>query len=670
MSDAADTAMGSRAGSMFGHYRLLRLLGPGGFGEVYEAEDTLLHRHVALKLIAARYSHDPVFRERLFREAQHAARLHDPHVVPIHGCGEIDGQLYIDMRLIKGINLQALLAREGPLDPPRAVAIVRQIASALDAAHADRVTHRDVKPGNILVNRDDFACLVDFGLANAAGEAKLTSTGTTIGTFAYMAPERFGNAEVTARSDIYALACVLYECLTGSQPFAPGDLPALITAHLTAPIPRPSRCRPDIPAAFDEVITRGMAKDPTHRYASAGNLALAAQHALGAPDRDADTVLVSTCTTPPPDESGTVGEPTPTSETIAAPTPLVPAETLVVTPLPAAQTVVVPPTATPPGPTTPNRVPSVDPHRAQRPSPARKSRSKRRLAAAVGAVALTAVAVVGIVVMVGHKSAPPAPPSPAPPPQAAKQAQAVLFGGVEDPRGVAVDSSGNVYVAESGNGKVLTLPAGSTTPTVLRFSGQRDTLGLAVDSRGTVYVTDSIDNEVAALSAGSTIPTVLPFTGLDFPSGVAVDGNGTVYVADTGNHRVLALPAGSTTQRALPFTDLPDTSGVAVDSNGAVYVTDTRNSQVLTLAPGSSTPTVLPFTGLRYPSDVAVDGNGAVYVVDSNNHRVLKLPAGSTDPIVLPFTDLKSPWGVALDGRGTIYVTDSQNNRVVKLPAS
>ncbi|OBH03805.1 hypothetical protein A5696_06825 [Mycobacterium sp. E2699] len=658
MSDAADTTMGSRAGSMFGHYRLHRLLGPGGFGEVYEAEDTVLHRLVALKLIAARYSHDPVFRERLFREAQHAARLHDPHVVPIHGCGEIDGQLYIDMRLIKGINLQALLAREGPLDPPRAVAIVRQIASALDAAHADQVTHRDVKPGNILVNRDDFACLVDFGLANAAGEAKLTSTGTTIGTFAYMAPERFGNAEVTARSDIYALACVLYECLTGSQPYAPGDLPALITAHLTAPIPRPSQCRPDIPAAFDEVIARGMAKDPTQRYASAGELALAAQHALGNPDRDDDdTILIG---------SGA----SPASETIAAPTPLAPADTLVVTPLAAAQTAEVPSTDTPTRPTAPNLVPSAKPERPQRPSPAKRFSGKRRLAVAVGAVALTAAAIVGIVIMVGQRSAPPATPPPAPPPPAAEPSQAVLLAGVEDPRGVAVDSGGTVYVAESGNDKVLTLPPGSTTPTVLRFTGQRDTLGIAVDGRGTVYLTDSIDNEVAALPAGSTIPTVLPFTGLDYPSGVAVDGNGTVYVADTGNHRVLALAAGSTTQRTLPFTDRPDACGVAVDGKGAVYVTDTRNNQVLMLPPGSNTPTVLPFTGLGYPSGVAVDSSGAVYVVDSNNHRVLKLPAGSTTPTVLPFAGLKSPWSVALDGKGAIYVTDSQNNRVVKLPAS
>jgi serine/threonine-protein kinase len=255
------TPPGLRAGSRFGRYRLRRLLGRGGFGEVYEAQDTVMDRLVALKLLAAPYSQNQVFWQRLYREAHAAGRLHDPHVVPIHHCGEIDAQFYIDMRLIKGTDLQAVLVRDGPLSPARAVAIVRQIAAALDAAHAEQMVHRDVKPANILLTGDDFACLVDFGLANAATDAKLTSSGITIGTFAYMAPERFGQGEVGYRADIYALAVVLYECLTGSPPYA-GDLPALMAAHLSAPIPRPSQRRPQIPAGFDDVIARGMAKNP------------------------------------------------------------------------------------------------------------------------------------------------------------------------------------------------------------------------------------------------------------------------------------------------------------------------------------------------------------------------------------------------------------------------
>ena len=282
----------SRAGSDFGHYHLRRLLGRGGMGEVYEAEDTRKDRTVALKLLPAAMSHDPVFRKRLQREARSAGRLQEPHVVPIHDYGEIDGVLYVDMRFIDGTDLRHMLTRYGPLTPARAVAIIRQIASALDAAHESGIMHRDVKPENILITRDEFAYLVDFGIANAATDDSLTELGTAVGTYAYMAPERFTSAEVTYRADIYALACVLHECLTGAQPYAADSVSVVITAHLMQPIPRPSAVRPGIPAAFDQVISRGMAKDPKDRYATAGDLAAAAHDALGSRDQDmADTIL-------------------------------------------------------------------------------------------------------------------------------------------------------------------------------------------------------------------------------------------------------------------------------------------------------------------------------------------------------------------------------------------
>ncbi|MDT5195129.1 MAG: serine/threonine kinase PknH [Mycobacterium sp.] len=282
----------SREGTQFGPYRLLRLIGKGGMGEVYEAEDTVKDRVVALKLLPEGVSHDPVFRKRLQREAHSAGRLQEPHVVPIHDYGEIDGVLYVDMRMINGSDLRKILKNFGPMTPARAVAIVRQIASALDAAHEGGVMHRDVKPENVLVNRDDFAYLVDFGIANAASDEKLTELGTAVGTYAYMAPERFTNDAVTYRADIYALACVLHECLTGAQPYSGDSVGVVITAHLMQPIPRPSVQRPGIPAAFDQVIARGMAKKPDDRYASAGDLAMSATEALTARDQDqAETIL-------------------------------------------------------------------------------------------------------------------------------------------------------------------------------------------------------------------------------------------------------------------------------------------------------------------------------------------------------------------------------------------
>ena len=274
----------SRVGTQFGPYRLRRLIGAGGFGEVYEAEDTVKDRVVALKLLPEALSRDDVFRKRLQREAHAAGRLAEPHVVPIHDFGEIDGLLYVDMRLIDGVDLHCLLS-DGPLTPARAVAIVRQVAAALDAAHRAGVMHRDVKPENVLITRDDFACLVDFGLATATSDERLTQMGTMVGTFSYMAPERFRNKEMTSSSDIYSLACVLHECLTGSRPYKADSLSSMITAHLTAPVPRPSQIRPGVPIGLDQVIARGMAKQPEDRFATARDLASAAHDALTATDK-------------------------------------------------------------------------------------------------------------------------------------------------------------------------------------------------------------------------------------------------------------------------------------------------------------------------------------------------------------------------------------------------
>ena len=283
------TGRGSRVGSVVGRYRLVRLIGRGGMGEVFEAEDAVKHRIVALKLLRETLADDPVFRKRLQREAHSAGRLKEPHVVPIHDYGEIDGLLYVEMRMIDGTDLRQILNRDGPLKPERAVAIIGQVASALDAAHEISVMHRDVKPENILVCRNDFAYLVDFGIANAANEATLTDSGTAVGTYAYMAPERFTNDEVNYRVDIYALSCVLHECLTGSLPYRADSVGALIAAHLMQPIPRPSELRTGIPKAFDWVIERGMAKKPEDRFPSAGGLALAAQDALSERNHDQAT---------------------------------------------------------------------------------------------------------------------------------------------------------------------------------------------------------------------------------------------------------------------------------------------------------------------------------------------------------------------------------------------
>jgi serine/threonine protein kinase len=282
----SDVAQDPQIGSQFGPYLLQRLLGRGGMGDVYEAQDTVNDRTIALKLLPAALSRDPEHRGRFQREARVASEIDNPHVVPIHDFGEIDGHLYVDMQLIDGTDLYTILRRHGPMSPVRAVTILRQIASALDAAHDNAVTHRDVKPPNILVTPDDFAYLIDFGTARFTSNEKLTDVGTAIGTYAYMAPERFQTADVDFRADIYALTCVLYECLTGSTPYRSESVEMLMAGHLMQPIPRPTNERPDLPKAFDDVIACGMAKRPEDRYQSAGALALAAEQAAGTRDDD------------------------------------------------------------------------------------------------------------------------------------------------------------------------------------------------------------------------------------------------------------------------------------------------------------------------------------------------------------------------------------------------
>lgn len=271
-------------GTRFGPYELRSVIGVGGMGEVYRAYDTARERMVAIKLLRPDMAADHSFQERFRRESRVAARLQEPHVIPVHNFGEIDGVLYIDMRLVEGPSLKEVLRAEGALQPARAVSIIRQVAAALDDAHASGLVHRDIKPENVLLTADDFAYLVDFGIAHGGGEASVTSTGLVVGSSAYMAPERFSGDRGGPASDVYSLACLLYETLTGRAPFEAADLRQVWGAHMFSAPPRPSIMRRGISRTFDDVVARGMAKDPQHRFASAGELARAAAAAAdGAP---------------------------------------------------------------------------------------------------------------------------------------------------------------------------------------------------------------------------------------------------------------------------------------------------------------------------------------------------------------------------------------------------
>lgn len=270
------------AESSFGRYQLQGLLGKGGMGQVYRAYDTQTHRVVAIKLLPEHLAKDQEFEHRFRREARTAASLNDPHVVPIHSFGEIDGRLYVDMRLVEGRDLGKFIAESGGrLSPAQTVAVIEQVAAALDSAHQVGLVHRDVKPSNVLVAKArDFVYLIDFGIARATTDTALTNTGLTMGTLAYLAPERFRGV-TDPRADVYALACTLYECLTGKRPYPGDSFEEQLSGHLNTPPPRPTALVGDVPPAFDAVVARGMAKDPAARYQTVTELADAARAALG-----------------------------------------------------------------------------------------------------------------------------------------------------------------------------------------------------------------------------------------------------------------------------------------------------------------------------------------------------------------------------------------------------
>ncbi|WP_067648942.1 serine/threonine-protein kinase [Nocardia harenae] len=263
----------------FGEYRLDSVIGRGGMGQVWRAFHQPTQRFVALKVLPAELADDEEFRRRFEREARVAARLSNPHLVAIHSFGRVGDQLYIDMALVDGVDVSALLRERGPMPPVRAVELLAQIGAAVDGAHAAGLVHRDIKPGNILIDRTGFAYLIDFGIAKPDDETGLTSTGASLGTIAYMAPERFEGVAGPA-ADIYALGCVLAECILGGKIFAGESVAEQIFGHLYKPPPRLGELRPGVPPALDDVLARALAKDPADRFGTATELVDAARRAL------------------------------------------------------------------------------------------------------------------------------------------------------------------------------------------------------------------------------------------------------------------------------------------------------------------------------------------------------------------------------------------------------
>lgn len=472
-------------GETLGAYRIEGVAGRGGMGVVYRAVQIALDRTVALKLVAPELAADDSFRERFERESRVLASIDHPNVIPVFEAGEADGRLFISMRWVEGTDLSSLVA--GPaLAPRRAVDLVGKVAGALDAAHARGLVHRDVKPGNVLIEPEggsERVFLTDFGLSKRVGsEASLTGTGQWVGTLDYVAPEQIEGRAVDARVDVYALGCVLFQALTGRVPFERDSDAAKLWAHMSEAPPSAAGARSDVPTELDAVITRAMAKDPDERFPSAGDLGRAAAAAIGASSPSA------------PERSVAVGEAAPVAEEGV---PTRPAGGAIIEPPNAGSSVPDQPPASPArreeaASGAPSQPPAGPPPAAPAsPSPATRRRRPRALVLGLSVLALLVLAGAATgALSLGVSSGGDSEAEPSERPTEGKRARGLAAPEVEvdrvdlgpraAPSAVAADSSG-AYVIDTTKGEVVKVD-GETMQTAGRIKVGREPRHLAIDT--------------------------------------------------------------------------------------------------------------------------------------------------------------------------------------------
>ncbi|MEJ3655540.1 serine/threonine-protein kinase [Actinomycetes bacterium KLBMP 9759] len=627
-------------GTRFGPYELEGLIGKGGMGEVHRARDREHGgRLVAVKLLPEVLSSDPQYRARFRREAEHAAGLTDAHIPVIHRYGEIDGRLFLDMEFVPGRELDALL-HDGPLPPSLAVELVGQIASALDSAHRAGLVHRDVKPANVLVDESTAGRptvkLIDFGIAtpvDPGSRTALTRTGAVIGTLAYMAPERFLAQPAGPAADVYSLACVLFELLTGQRPFPDRGVEVLLAAHVQGVVPRPSALRPGLPGGFDEVVARGMAKEPSARFPRAGALAAAAWTALGSPPAAA------------------------------------PANGYAVPSMPTAPAV------------TPVMVPPPEPVAA----PPRRRRTwlaPAGIGVAIGGLVLTALLLVGLLaprggtdpVVAAPTTAPAEPVAPAPVvPASGMIIDRTFVGASGSGRDPGIDTIGGqpVLVTTGGNGRALDLVSGE------RLGAARGNNAAVVEQGGTpLLLTSELDSviRIADLATGTPRTTTLSgHTGSvwDIVSGV-VDGR--VVVASSSFDKTVRfwdLETGRQRGEPQPIDEQMLLRFVQVDGKPAVVGASRTSMQAWDAATGAPIGPLLKPTGSFTGLPVGTVGGRLVAVTEDNGYagagkrRVFTYDVATGAKVaetVLDSADYTSPVGIVeINGRAILLRADDRD---------
>jgi serine/threonine protein kinase, bacterial len=658
-------------GDVFGHYRLDQEIGRGGMGVVYRAYDTRTNRVVAIKRMPRNLVADTDFRARFQRESAMAAKLREPHIVPIHDFGEIAGQLFIDMRFVDGVDL-AWVLRQRPLGLPRAVDVISQIADALDAAHAEGLVHRDVKPSNVLlVGRSDavrergFAYLADFGIAANLGSSTFSRPGLALGTAAYMAPERMAGEAWDHRVDVYSLACMLFEAVTGRRPFPADDLLQALQSHLHRPPPRPSEEVEGLPAALDEVIARGMAKRAADRYDSPGELAAAARTLLEvAPE--------------PPQEENTIRLDDAATAFLPSPSPLPPLSLMDRS---------LPPTQLPPEPAT-------------LATPRRRRRGMHPLliiaASALAALVLAAGVAVGLR-MLQDADAPLAfvasyatgtkPAEVGVSPDGTRAYVSNLDDGTvsvidtatgattatipvaANPNSVVVSADGaRVYVSctggDTGNGSVAVIDTATRTRTAsVAIGGFVDGIALAPDGKR-LYAADATSGTVTTVDTATARVTGTPVKVGDHPYGM-VTGRNRLYVPNSGSGTVSVIDTAAGTR----LTDIvvgAGPVGVAVSPDGSrLYVADEKDGTVTVVDTATNAVLGAPVHVGKNPVGVAVSrDNARVYVADHDSVHVVTAASRAVSDSVQAGDE---PVSISVAADGRVFVVGQSSATVTVL---
>jgi YVTN family beta-propeller protein len=616
-----------QTGTLLGQYLLGELIGRGGMGVVYRATHVHLGREVALKLLAPELSDHDDFRKRFLRESRLAASLEHPSVVTVYDAGEVDGMLYLAMRYVEGSDLAELLRQEGPLAPATALAMLDQVGSALDAAHSRGLIHRDVKPANVLIG-SGRCYLTDFGLTKrvSAGEAStgLTRTGQFLGTVDYVAPEQIEGRAIDGRADIYALTCMLHDCLTASRPFPKDSQLAVIYAHLSDPPPRPTELRPELPAAIDDVVATGMAKSPKDRYSTCSELIGAARSALGVASSEVPAARTER------NSSKATARVRPPELSAGAP--------------PAASAV-------------------TDDEQAQAEAHGRRG-ARRALVGACAILGVAAIAVAAILVASGGRSARKHAPT-ASLSAAGVPARAVAGGAHVLGEPIRV---GKGPVGIAGNAAVLWVANwdAATVTRVTKDGKIRTDIAMApgpfavFNTGGTFWVSSGNAGVVTPISSATGLPGKPVAVG-NKPEWLTGDEN-AVYVSNAASDTVSVINARTGTLIGSPIRVGSVPRGIAF-SGTAVWVADSDDDNVARIVDGQ---VIKKIPVGRRPIGVAVGAN-AVWVANETDDTVSRIDlAGDT---VKTIRVGKKPFAIAF-GLGSAWVTNSAENTVTELDAS